>query len=246
MLLLIRTTVVMLVLSMLHTTPRDNAAVGQTIDWVDFSSYPTGSLSAGPFQSTGGELVLDVEFANTVNMRSGNPGSGTAVIDDPSWPFDNDDVSLVSAISAPGTTLTSDLRFDFTNFGGLPEGGSIGIIDLELAGSSVTLRGFAGGNQVSVNWELAFYQVQGANVPPPIWDPVTATLTGAGEGFPTTNNFAFLVSDVQLDSVELGITGENGDGIGFAASADTVPIPEPSSGCLLIAAAFGCGLRRRP
>ena len=56
-----------------------------------------------------------------------------------------------------------------------------------------TIAGLSGGVALSVTWTFASYSVQGNNVAPPLWDPLTQTLSGPGDfsspaGFP--NNFA--------------------------------------------------------
>ncbi len=196
----------------------------EEIHWVDFSGWPVESLSETNLSSTSG-LTLDATFSNTSNMRGGKPESRVAVIDDPAWPFDNNDVSNLTVLSQQGTTLTTTLTFEFTSTGGLPSGGSIAIIDFEFTGSSVKLTGLQNGQPVPVNWQVAFYQTDGVDVTPPVWDPVTSTLVGSGQGHSTTNNFAFLVIDTQLDAVVLDITAEDGDGVQFAVAAESVPPP---------------------
>lgn len=83
-----------------------------------------------------------------------------------------------------------------------------------------------GGIEMIVNWRLAFYQTAGVNAPPPVWNPATSTLSGSipiDTAPSTLNNFAFLTTDVQLDSILMEITTESGDGVAFAVSRQQVP-----------------------
>ena len=74
------------------------------------------------------------------------------------------------------------LRFDYTNEGGLPAGGTVVVIDLEDEDSLVVLSGLVGGTPVAVNWQVSFLEVSGGNAAFPTWNPATATLSGNAEG----------------------------------------------------------------
>jgi hypothetical protein len=217
-----------------------------TIDWVDFSSYTSGSASQAPFTSSDG-LSLAVSFSDLTNFAAAYPGPAEAVVSDPLWPFENSSVSSLIAFGdvAP---ISTTLTFAFDNEGGLPVGGSVAIADLEEINSSVAIVGLVDGVPVPVSWSLAFYSVAGDNSTPPIWDPSTNTLFGAGGlTFPTLNSFAFFTSDTELDELQFIIRGAGGDGIGFAVSADTVPpraVPESGTLGLIGLGLLGLGLAR--
>lgn len=225
------------------------------ISWVDFSSWHTGSLTQSGLTDSQ-SLIMDATFSNMVNLRSNGPTSGTGVIDDSAWPFSNNEVSCVGVIAQLGSSspLTGELLFSFTSSGGLPAGGSIGIFDLENTSSSVRLTGFQGGSEVDVNWTYAPYNTNDADAPDAIWNSSTNTLTGAGGQISTMNNFSFLVSDLQLDSVRMAITAAPGDGISFAVSGATVPtVPDGGTTFALLglsligmvgAKRFGRGINR--
>jgi len=199
------------------------------ISWIEFSEYVPGALSQSGLQSIDG-LELDVTFSNTQHMHSGLPAGDSVDIDDPAWPFANRAVSYLLVQSQSPYTLETTLSFAFTSPGGLPAGGSIGIVDLEFTSSSVRFIGYRDGLEVDVDWSVSFYQTDGVDVPDAIWDPATNTLRGSSSsGYPTENNFSFLVSDAELDSVVMLVTAANGDGIGFATSSTTVPNPDPVS-----------------
>jgi hypothetical protein len=201
------------------------AVHAEEISWVDFSLWPAGSLSYSGLSDTNG-LTLDCVFSPVSNMRTGRPVSSSGVIDDSRWPFSNNSMSTLSFISRQGTTLTTTLRIDFTSVGGLPTGGSIGIGDLELKSSAVTVIGISNEVPVAVDWAISFYQTEGVQSPPPVWDAEAKTLRGntlPEEVHPTFNNAAFLISDSPLESVIMEITLEDGDGINISISGDTVP-----------------------
>jgi hypothetical protein len=209
-----------------------------TIDWVDFSPYVVGASSQGDFVSSDG-LSVAASFSNLTNFAVTHPTPQEAVVSDLFWPFDNSSVpTLVAYASAADYSTT--LTFAFESAGGLPASGSVAIVDVELVNSSVSIEGVVGGLVVPVDWSFAFYTVDGDNSLPPIWDPSTNTLSGAGgTQFPTLNNFAFLTSSIDLDEVRFVIQGQRGDGIGFAVSADTVPPSVPEAGTLSL---LGIGL----
>ena len=205
-----------------------SASHSAPIQWVDFSGYPTGTLSQSGLSSSDG-LEITAPFSNDTNIRATTPDGFAVLLDDPAWPFDNSDLSTLFVIG--NGTINTDLTFDFTSAGGLPSGGSLAIVDLERLGSSVTLAGFVNGFEVPVNWSAAFYQTAGVNVDPPIWNPSTNTLSGSGEIVSTTNNFAFLITGIQLDAVVFDINAPAGDGITFGVSTTSVPpsqVPAPS------------------
>ena len=206
-----------------------------TINWVDFSSWTTGALSGEGFSSLDG-LTLDANFSNTFGMRSGYPSSGSNTLDDPMWPFENNDVPFVRVISSTSTSLSTVLTYDFTSEGGLPAGGSLGIIDMEGANSSVKITGFQDGLEVGVNWDFVNYELVGSDGPAPDWDSLTNTLSGnLTGGWANISNFAFLVSDTPIDTLVLEINGHRSDAIGFAVSAS--PVPAPATAWM-----FLCGL----
>ncbi len=214
----------------------NNVAKAEDISWVDFSNYVDGELSGTGFSSPDG-LVLDVEFLDPTGFRSGFPSSISATIDDLDWPFDNTEVLTLGFISPVGENQSSTMRVDFTNNGGLPVGGSIAVVDLEKPLSSITFRGLANGVEVPVNWSLSYYETTDFNLPQPIWDPNTNTLTGnvqLGHGQPTLNTFTFLTTDTQLDSIFLDNTTANEDAIFFGFTTTGISnispptTPEPS------------------
>lgn len=208
-------------------------AIGVEISWIDFFLWNTGSLSQNNLAASNG-LTLNASFSGVSNMGAGSPWGDSFLVNDPAWPFSNNVIPYVGVQSSGSTTLTTTLTLDFTSTGGLPSGGSIGIADLEDPSSSVTLTGLSGGSTVSVDWAIAFYQTLGVQSPPPAWNPASSTLRGnipISQAPDTVNNFAFLVTNIPLDSVSLQITTVSGDGVAFSASSETVPpksIPAPS------------------
>lgn len=203
----------------------------ETIHWVDFLSYPAGQLQANGLTSADG-LEVDVSFSNTQNMRSGAPSGASAIIDDPQWPFKNDVISALFIISSGSSTLTTTLGFDCVSLGGLPAGGSIGVVDLELIGTSATFLGFRNGSMVPVNWDVSYFQTADVDMPQPAWNPELNRLTGTipqGQNHPSENNFVFLTTDVQLDAVQIEIVGAPGDGIEFAVAKTSVDAPSSTT-----------------
>ena len=151
------------------------SASAETISWVDFSSWSAGASSGSGFESSSG-IIVDAAYVNTSGMRSGRPRSGMVIVDDNNWPFYNNDIPVLSSVSASSRTLVTDLTLTFSNQGGLPPGGSIGILDLERTGSFVKLTGFRNGASVDVNWTVAYFQTEGVNASQPIWDSLTLSL----------------------------------------------------------------------
>ena len=206
-------------------------AQASVINWVDFTTYTPGAGSSSGLQSADG-LELTASFSTLANMRAGFPQNVNVTIDDPRWPFSNNTATTLGILSSTTNQLTTVLTLDFTNPGGLAAGGSIAVVDLELVGSSVQFQGLQNGIEVDVNWDFAFYQTDDVNVAPPIWDASTNTLRGSGDAFPTINNFAFLVSDTQIDSLVLRMNIEPQEGLQIGVSQATVPsspVPEPSA-----------------
>lgn len=230
---------------MLAATSAPRHALAATVDWVDFSTYATGASSQGGFTSSDG-LSVSASFSNLTNFSATSPAPLVAIIDDPLWPFENASVSMLTAYGS-SADIATQLTLAFDSSGGLPAGGSVAIVDLEFSTSSVALIGLVNGSTVPVTWGFASYQVEGGNVLPPVWNPVTNTLTGpGGTVLPTVNNFVFLTTSVALDEIRFVIQGGAGDGIGFAVAADTVPAPVPVPGtAVLFATAFGTFAARR-
>jgi hypothetical protein len=158
-------------------------ARAETIGWVDFSGYVVGAQSQCGLSSPSG-LQVDASYSNLNNFNSvkvPSPGPFAATIADLSWPFQN--VGVSGLFDAPaflggGPPISTQLTFQFTNAGGLAAGGSIAVMDLEDFFAFVTIAGLSGGVAVPVTWSFASYSVQGNNVAPPIWDPLTQTLRG--------------------------------------------------------------------
>ncbi len=206
-------------------------AVSETIDWVDFSAYPAGAASQDDLAAADG-LVVTASFSTLVNIRPGWPVGAASTVDDPTWPFVNDQISGLGLISAFGTTLVTTLRFDFTSPGGLPAGGSVGIFDLEDPSSSIQLTGFVDGQAIEPVWAVSLYQTLGVQAPPPAWSPSTAILSGTipiGMAPGDVNNFAFLATDRQLDALELRIELVDSDGVRIAIAGVSVPAPDADS-----------------
>lgn len=230
-------------LGLLHV----QAAGAATVDWVSFSGYTPLSLSQGGFTSPDG-LVVDVAFSNVTGFAASAPVALTAILDDPAWPFTNTDVPLL-VVTGPGggSDISTQMILSFSNPGGLPAGGSVAIADLETAGTSVTISGFANDAPVAVNWALANYEVTGSNVPFPTWNPATGVLSAPGvPGFGGLNSFAFLTSDVALDEIRLAIFGAGGDGIAVGVTSSAVAVvPGPPALLLLATGLAGLAVRRR-
>lgn len=230
-------------LGLLHA----QAAGAATVDWVSFAGYTPLSLSQSGFTSPDG-LVVDVAFSNVTGFAASAPVALAAILDDPAWPFTNSDVALL-VITGPGggSDISTQMTLSFSNPGGLPAGGSVAIADLETAGTSVTISGFANDAPVSVNWALANYEVTGSNVPSPTWNPATGVFSAPGvPGFGGVNSFAFLTSDVPLDEIRLAIIGAGGDGVAVGVTSNSVAVvPGPPAVLLLATSLAGLAVRRR-
>lgn len=218
-----------------------------TVDWVSFAGYTPLSLSQGGFTSPDG-LVVDVAFSNVSGFAASSPVPLTVVLDDPAWPFTNTDVPLL-VVTGPGggSDISTQMILHFSNAGGLSAGGSVAIADLETAGTSVTISGFASGAPVAVNWSLANYEVTGSNVPFPAWNSATAVISAPGvTGFGGINSFVFLTSDVPLDEIRLAIIGAGGDGVAVGVTSNSVAVvPGPPAIILLATSLAGLAVRRR-
>lgn len=231
----------MTLLGLLHMQSASSA----TVDWVSFAGYTPLSLSQGGFTSTDG-LVVDVAFSNVTGFAASAPVALTANLDDPAWPFTNNDVPLL-VVTGPGggSDINTQMILSFSNAGGLPAGGSLAIADLEAAGTSVTISGFANGLPVAVNWLLVNYEVTGSNVPFPTWNAATGVLSAPGvEGFAGVNSFVFLTSDMRLDEIRLAIFGTGGDGVAVGVTSTSVAVVPAPPALLLLATAIG-GLAAR-
>jgi hypothetical protein len=217
-----------------------------TVDWVSFAGFPPSGLSRTGLTSPDG-LVVDVAFSNITGFASIAPAALTAVLDDAAWPFENQNVPvLVATGSGNGPDINTVLTLTFTNPGGLPAGGSLAILDLETAGTTVTIQGLVNDNLVPVSWGVAQYDVSGSNVPAATWNSLTNTLTAPGvEGFGGLNSFSFLTSNVALDEIRLTVFGAGGDGIGVGVTSTAIAaVPAPPA-LLLMATALGGLLARR-
>ncbi len=207
------------------------SAHAQTIDWVDFSAYPAGAANQAGLMSADG-LEISADFSTLTNIRPGWPVGTVTEVDDPTWPFADNQISGLGLISDFGATLVTTLSLEFTGPGGLPAGGSIGIFDLEDPSSTVRMTGLVDGEEVEPVWAVSFYQTLGIQAPPPVWDPSTATLSGTipiGMAPGTVNNFAFMTVDRQLDALEIEVAFVDGDGVRFAVAGASVPAPDADS-----------------
>lgn len=243
-----KTSLLLLILTLLTSAP----AAAQSINWVTFPTWIDESL-------TGTGTSADLDVAATFTLLSGTfderpvyrPES--ASINDPIWPYTNTTVPALSAIGVNGGLISYEVRFDYTNTGGLPAGGSIVVIDLEAGMSIVEIQGLVSGAVVPVQWDVSFLEVNGNNAEFPLWDPGTATLSGNDDVDTSTRNLVFLSSDRALDAVEFAVSGPR-DGIDFGTAAQTVTLAAPAPAldplvaltlaALLTAAAVLTGLRR--
>lgn len=230
------------------TSSAPTAVQADSLGWVDLSGYVVGAQSQGGLTSASG-LQVDLGFSNLDNFNTvefPSPFPTQATLDDPSWPFDELDVSALSIVPSllgAGPPISTQLTFEFTNPGGLAAGGSIAVMDLEFGPeNTVAFAGFSGGAPVPVNWSFASYAVAGEDVDPPLWDPASQTLRGPGDftnptGFP--NNFALLTTDRQLDRVVLTLVLN--EGVAFAVGQ----VPEPGTLPLLFAGFVALAAQRR-
>lgn len=186
-------------------------------------------------------IKTDVSITNATNLRTDFPQPSTVTLDDPGWAFGNDSLPALVTISEDPSSFSGNLLFEFTSAGGLPVGGSLGIIDLERVGSSVRLTGLQGEEAVDVDWQVAFFQTAGIDSEQPVWDLATNTLSGsiAGSWPSEFNNFAFLITNVQLDSLLMEVISMPGDGIAYAISGSSVAplqeVPAPTTVPLITA-----------
>jgi hypothetical protein len=153
------------------------------------------------------------------------------------------------AVYGPGNagTIITELVLTITSAGRLPAGGTIAIAALEAARTSVAIVGRANGARVAVNRSLAHYDVTGSNVPAPIWNPATSTLTSPGVGGDGgIYSFTFLTSDVALYEICLSIVGVKGDGVAVGITSNTIAaVPLPASLVLLATGLVGVATRAR-
>jgi hypothetical protein len=224
------------------------SALAAGIEWVSFAGYQPLSLTGSGLTSPDG-LVADVAFSNVTGFASIAPAAITATLDDPAWPFANLSVPVL-VVTGPGNgpDISTVLTLTLTNPDGLPAGGSLAVLDLETAGSTVAVQGLRNGNPVAVAWTVTQYDVQGSNVPAATWNALTNTLAAPGvTGFGGLNSFSFLTSNVPVDEIRLTIFGAGGDGIGVGVTRTAIAaavVPAPPALWLLVTGVGGLVARR--
>ena len=199
-----------------------NTVHGDTINWVEFPSWNPGDTSGS---GTSAELSVNTTFQLTSGMFAPDfPAfeDPSITISDPAWPFTN---TVVKALR-PNTDAAASysLTYSYLNVGGLPDGGTIAVLDLESPDSSIQFTGLVNGSPVPVNWVVGFFETSGLDADFPSWNPLTNTLQGTTVPQMSFDNFALISPDRSLDEVRLDVIVPDGDGIRFATAAQTIPL----------------------
>jgi len=224
-------------------------ATAADIEWLDFSGWlpaqDTGDVSSADL------LDATITFSNLTNFDVAAPSGLIQALSDPDWAFTNRDIRMIAAFGSNGAfTHDSILTVRFTNPGGLPTGGSIGLADLETAGSFVVVDAFdLDGASITPNWRFATFDNVDTDVPAPTWDPSNRRLDAppvSVSGAEILDGFAFLTTDMPIGSLEIRLFGNQGDGIAFGATRATISaIPLPPAGLLLASGLVSLGYTRR-
>lgn len=220
-----------------------SSAPGSTIEWVSW----TDDGGTGPYDisgtAAGSGLAVDGSFTSRANSTW---QQGNVTITDPAWAFANNQLTAWEINSTSGRYQATG-TFDFTNPGGLAAGGSLAILDIEQADSTVGVTGYQWNGSsyvaVAVNWVYSYFTTD-VGATPPVWNGTTNVLTGGGVQVGGWSMFSMLTSDVRLDRIVFEFDVRQGDGFGLAfTQADVSAVP--GAGLAGLAAVGLAGLSRR-
>ena len=225
-------------------------AAAATIDWVNWTDG--GGTGSYLINGTGSGLNVTGSFtAKTTGSGSNWFNNSSVNISDGDWPYSNTNLSFWQAYKSGAYNTTA--TFDFTNTGGLAAGGSLAMIDVENAPSSIAVRGYqwtgSSYQLVSVNWAYNVFTINPSSLQA-VWNSSTNTLTGAGGTLVGgIDTFSMLTSDTRLDRIELTISmAGDGFGIGFTSAninAATNGVPLPGAAGVAACGLIGLARRRR-